>query len=923
MGSDNAREKRGMVLPSRKKKVGGVAGNSNLFVLLLCVGAVFAAGLFVSFLHFVNYASDNHNNHAFEKMTRSQPVQTTRGEIRSSAFFGTDETPRSLRNDGPEEAAQRAKEQKRDILDKDEESTKHEMKERMKKKMAGFQKGEMNPQIPKEASTPKNIHRELPGTPRDNTKVDRSFSLPLYGDNWGEIGIHGFGDPESGSGTISGWFYLDPKNKGNRMKTLFANRDAGCDISADRYGFAVYVNHWNTNNLAVEVDIGAKNKGCHHMNTGPGIFEYGKWMHVALTMYTPNPNDQTTFTLYVNFAKKVSMRVNREGTRSTYPLRIGAHLDGEAGFIGNVSEVLVFDKTMISVPGDTLSKEVRGDVVLSEESADLIGYYPLYYPKPYTKKTFYSFVDKSKTQGKGVVTRTTKRLLGHPIAVKADSKMQSEVAADMNFSPVILASGVYSDNVKDAVRESLMAKATSRALAVKAGMQHCWKNYKSHAWGMDELKPVSGRGDNNWGGMGMTLLDSLDTLWVMGMREEFFEAKDWVQKSLSFNKNRMVSTFETTIRALGGLLSAYDLSEEPIFLEKAKDLGARLFKAFSTPSGMPNGQINLATGSSANAGWTGSAAILAEVGTLQLEFRYLSKVINNPMYGDVATNVFKTLRNKNQMPDGLAPIYVSPQSGTFTTGRVTFGALGDSYYEYLLKTWLQGGKKETFLREMYDNAMNGVASKLLQRSTPSNLAYVGDWSGHGIEHKMDHLACFLPGLLALGAYTDPENKNAKRDMTIAKSMMYTCYQMYRRTATGIAAEFVEFPGGHDLQPASRAPFYILRPETAESMFVLYQVTGNPMYQEWAWDIFAAINKYSKTSFGYGSWPDVRQTNRRPDDRMESFWLEETLKYLYLVQAPMSEHKIDLTKYVFNTECHPTRIFPLIDAKVQPQIIGKR
>ena len=84
MGSDNAREKRGMVLPSRKKKVGGVAGNSNLFVLLLCVGAVFAAGLFVSFLHFVNYASDNHNNHAFEKMTRSQPVQTTRGEIRSS-----------------------------------------------------------------------------------------------------------------------------------------------------------------------------------------------------------------------------------------------------------------------------------------------------------------------------------------------------------------------------------------------------------------------------------------------------------------------------------------------------------------------------------------------------------------------------------------------------------------------------------------------------------------------------------------------------------------------------------------------------------------------------------------------------------------------------------------------------------------------
>merc|ERR1711871_641094 len=192
----------------------------------------------------------------------------------------------------------------------------------------------------------------------------------------------------------------------------------------------------------------------------------------------------------------------------------------------------------------------------------------------------------------------------------------------MNFDAVILASGVYSDEVKDDVRNSLVEKSRSRAQAVKAAMQHCWSNYKSRAWGMDELKPVSGRGDNNWGGMGMTLLDSLDTLWVMGMREEFDEAQEWVQKSLSFNKNRMVSTFETTIRALGGLLSAYDLSEESIFLEKAKDLGARLFKAFSTPSGLPNGQINLATGSSSNAGWTGSAAILAEIGTLQLEFRY-------------------------------------------------------------------------------------------------------------------------------------------------------------------------------------------------------------------------------------------------------------------------------------------------------------
>ena len=81
-------------------------------------------------------------------------------------------------------------------------------------------------------------------------------------------------------------------------------------------------------------------------------------------------------------------------------------------------------------------------------------------------------------------------------------------------------------------------------------------------------------------------------------------------------------------------------------------------------------------------------------------------------------------------------------------------------------------------------------------------------------------------------------------------------------------------------------------------------------------MFEAINKYCKTQYGYGAWPDVRQTSRRPDDRMESFWLGETLKYLYLVQVPVEEHGIDLKKYVFNTEAHPTRTIPEVRAAIE-------
>lgn len=135
-------------------------------------------------------------------------------------------------------------------------------------------------------------------------------------------------------------------------------------------------------------------------------------------------------------------------------------------------------------------------------------------------------------------------------------------------------------------------------------MIHTWKGYEDKAWGADELKPRSGRPQNNWGGMGMTLLDSLDVLWIMGMKEEFKRARDWVRgcgghprvsrpcppprircragapltarwtraqvaDHLSFAKPRSVSFFETTIRALGGLLAAYELSKDKVFLDKA------------------------------------------------------------------------------------------------------------------------------------------------------------------------------------------------------------------------------------------------------------------------------------------------------------------------------------------------------------------
>ncbi|CAI5714244.1 unnamed protein product [Peronospora destructor] len=99
--------------------------------------------------------------------------------------------------------------------------------------------------------------------------------------------------------------------------------------------------------------------------------------------------------------------------------------------------------------------------------------------------------------------------------------------------------------------------------------------------------------------------------------------------------------------------------------------------------------------------------------------------------------------------------------------------------------------------------------------------------------------------------------------------------------------------------------YILRPETVESLFYLYRVTKNPKYREYGWKIFEALETHAKTKHGYASVVDVTELPAQTKNKMESFFLAETLKYHYLLQAP--ESLIPLDTYVFNTEAHPFRI----------------
>ncbi|XP_006900720.1 PREDICTED: endoplasmic reticulum mannosyl-oligosaccharide 1,2-alpha-mannosidase [Elephantulus edwardii] len=443
------------------------------------------------------------------------------------------------------------------------------------------------------------------------------------------------------------------------------------------------------------------------------------------------------------------------------------------------------------------------------------------------------------------------------------------------------------------------APPNKRQEAVVDAFRHAWKGYCKYAWGRDELKPLS-RSFSEWFGLGLTLVDALDTMWILGLTQEFEEARRWVSTKLWFQKDVDVNLFESTIRILGGLLSTYHLTGDSLFLEKAKDFGQRLMPAFKTPSKIPFSDVNIGTGNAHPPRWTSDSTV-AEVTSIQLEFRELSRLTGNEQFKEAVEEVTRRVHSLSGKKDGLVPMFINTHSGHFThLGVFTLGARADSYYEYLLKQLL----------EDYMEAIEGIRRHLLQHSEPSKLTFIGELAHGRFSAKMDHLVCFLPGTLALGAHHGLPAEH----MVLAKELMETCYQMNRQMKTGLSPEIAHFnmvaQEGHqdvEVKPADR--HNLLRPETVESLFYLYRLTGDSKYQAWGWEILQSFNAYTRVpTGGYSSINNV-QDPQKPDprDKMESFFLGETLKYLYLLFSD-DPNLLSLDTYVFNTEAHPLPIW---------------
>lgn len=491
---------------------------------------------------------------------------------------------------------------------------------------------------------------------------------------------------------------------------------------------------------------------------------------------------------------------------------------------------------------------------------------------------------------------------------------------------------------------------------IKESFIKSWNAYKKYAWLRDEVTPVSGSYKDPFGGWGATLIDALDTLWIMGLKDEFEYAVYDVEKNALFlsTLSKEINVFETTIRFLGGLLSAYDLSDDKRLLVKAHNVGDMLYKAFDTPNHLPIARWDLHDAAYGNKQESQSTSLLAEIGSLCMEFTRLSLLTKDPKYYDAVQHISELLaasQEKTKLP-GMWPVVVDAQKEYFDAGTTyTLGGMADSTYEYFPKMMALLGQQDGIYYDMYTRSMEAANEYLFYRPmtpTSEDILFPGfvDIDANDPSRKKElrpasgHLTCFTGGMLALGGKLISSNDH----LLWADKLTNGCVWAYRSFATGVMPEtfYLSPCADRDSCPWDATKWqadvakahgagggtkeaqsiiakehipegfssimdarYILRPEAIESVFIMYRITGDRKWQDKAWEMWKAIDNLTSTKLANSA---VRNMNPPEGqkvemaDSMESFWLGETLKYFYLIFS--EPDLISLDEWVFNTEAHP-------------------
>ncbi|KAI4847391.1 glycoside hydrolase [Aureobasidium sp. EXF-8845] len=476
---------------------------------------------------------------------------------------------------------------------------------------------------------------------------------------------------------------------------------------------------------------------------------------------------------------------------------------------------------------------------------------------------------------------------------------------------------------------------TARTNAVAAAFQHAWNGYSKYCFGHDTLHPVTNTCEDDFGGLGATAIDSLPTAIIFRNENVTVQILEFIAAlDLKVVKGgTRIQVFEVTIRHFAAMISAWDLLQGP-FAHMAKNpdlrhalytqmvtLGDILSCAFDSPSGIPREWVDPATCQSDQ----GTQNTIAGVGTVILEFARLSDITGDRKYADLAekaeNHLLKPQPASGEPYPGLLGSFVNVGTGEIIGSQGSWGALADSFYEYLIKAYLYNSDLYGLYLERWlvaaDSTIRSIGSHPYGHPEWTLLP---SWNGDNLQNSMESLSWFAGGNFILGGMVTHNQTLVDYGLSIADA----AGAIYNSTQTGLGGEFVtwdtscETSDTNSCDPKSSIRIsdgrFRLRPEVLETWYYAYRATKNEKYRDWIWAAFEAINRYCKTESGFSSLTNVDAVDGgKKGDVQESFVFAEVMKYVYLSNLEDAPYHVQDSRtgikntWVFNTEAHPLRV----------------
>lgn len=439
--------------------------------------------------------------------------------------------------------------------------------------------------------------------------------------------------------------------------------------------------------------------------------------------------------------------------------------------------------------------------------------------------------------------------------------------------PGLWAAPAYAEQTSSAGAGAGRPSAGPRAVAedVRAELLHNWNAYRRLAWGHDQLLPVSGGHSEFFDDahpVGLTIVEALDTLYLMRLDAELAEGVAWIKDNLDFGAvNENVQVFETNIRMVGGLLSGYLATRERDLLRHARRIADILLPCFErSPTGIPYRFVNPATGEV-----SGVTNPLAEVGTIIAEFGTLSRLTGDPRYYRAAKKAMRAVIDRRSELD-LLGTQINVETGEWVNSVATIHPPVDSFFEYTWDAWDLFGDAD--FRRWYELL---TAAILRHEATTIDghlwFARVDKDDGDVVRVDQSELGSFYAGLLGQSGH-----------LRIGDA--------YLASWTSVLDRYPVLPEGYDPSTGSATQSgkgNQLRPEYVDSCLNLWLVTGRDSqaaekYRRLAHDYYLRQKRHSRVANGWTVIDDVTTTPVKHGDLTSGYWWSEQMKYWYLMFA---------------------------------------